>query len=97
MGYYTSYTLLVSDESHRHVLENGLGFSQEAEVLKWHEYEKDCLSFSKAHPDILFGLHGVGEEHGDEWVHWFKGGLGEHINRGKWKIPSAKDLGLPGA
>lgn len=32
-------------------------------------------SLSVTFPDVVFTLHGIGEEHGDEWNKYFLGGV----------------------
>ena len=46
----------------------------EAEECKWYEYEGDMKWLSKEFPTVLFTLKGTGEESGDLWVRYFKGG-----------------------
>jgi hypothetical protein len=46
---------------------SGNGFS-------WREHESDLRVFSLKHPNILFTLHGEGEEAGDIWNKYFLNG-----------------------
>lgn len=41
---------------------------------KWYEHEDDMKRISKEFPEVLFTLHGNGEESGDIWVKYFKNG-----------------------
>lgn len=42
--------------------------------VKWYEWEEDMLRVSALLPDLLFTLHGEGEETGDIWNAYFLGG-----------------------
>lgn len=46
---------------------SGNGFS-------WYEHERDLRAFSLKHPNILFTLHGEGNEAGDIWNKYFLNG-----------------------
>jgi len=41
---------------------------------KWYEHRQDMVDLSKKFPDVLFTLKGVGEEFGDIWFEYYKGG-----------------------
>jgi hypothetical protein len=49
---------------------------------KWYEYKDDMKKFSKLFPEVLFKLHGEGEEQGDIWDAYF-------LN-GKWQEHKAR-------
>ena len=40
----------------------------------WYEHDDDMLTLSRAFPDVLFTLEGVGEEHPDIWKTQYKNG-----------------------
>ena len=44
------------------------------DACKWYEHEEEVAQFSKIYPDVLFELHGEGEESGDIWKKYFKNG-----------------------
>lgn len=86
MGYYTKFSLSVepfymdqlipefrdSCDSARFAMQsNGIA---NGDGVKWSSHEDDLKKFSKKYPDVLFILSGVGEESGDMWRKYFKGG-----------------------
>jgi len=44
------------------------------ESIEWYDHESEMKAFSKRFPDVVFTLHGQGEESGDIWVKYFKNG-----------------------
>lgn len=44
------------------------------ESCKWYSHTQDLRLFSKTYPDVVFELHGEGEETGDIWNEYFKDG-----------------------
>lgn len=79
MGYYTNYELATSDgEVMSHIegisIESGYGNPFDDDC-KWYEHEEHMREYSKKHPSVRFTLEGEGEESGDIWVKYFKGGL----------------------
>jgi len=44
------------------------------EETKWYSHREDLISFSKNHPEAIFLLCGQGEESGDIWREYYKGG-----------------------
>lgn len=50
------------------------------ESYKWYENEDDMKELSKAFPDIVFMLHGEGEEPGDLWLSYHKNGKVQREN-----------------
>lgn len=57
-----------------------------AERCKWYEWEQDMRRLSKKVPTVLFTLDGRGEEDGDIWVAYFKGGKAQ-VEHPEIKIP----------
>lgn len=41
---------------------------------KWYDHNEDMLLLSTRFPNILFSLHGYGEDSGDIWLNYFKAG-----------------------
>ncbi len=83
MGYYTKHTLRVDGDTNliaELVAENeGASWAFDAngnteDACKWYSHRKDMRDFSFRHPDVLFTLNGEGEESGDIWVEYYKGG-----------------------
>lgn len=87
MGYYTSYELKVleGDLTIQEILEQvgsefeGLNYAidEDGDCLsecKWYEHEAEMKSLSEKFPDIVFSLHGEGEESEDVWYKYFKNG-----------------------
>lgn len=54
---------------------------------KWYEHVLDMTKVSQFWPRVLFTLHGIGEEDGDEWVHHFKMGFNYFEKREAWTPP----------
>lgn len=48
------------------------------DTVTWYDYEEDMLDISKQFPDVLFCLHGEGEESGDIWDHYFLNGKAQY-------------------
>ena len=94
MGYYTQYTLKV--EGNNPTLEEVakiidgewmLSYLMGRDTTKWYEYRNDMLQISALYPNVLFTLHGVGEEEGDEWVEYYKNGKHQREVREEWSPP----------
>lgn len=45
---------------------------------KWYDHDEDMKKISADFPDILFKLEGEGEESGDIWKTYYKGGKAQH-------------------
>jgi len=41
---------------------------------KWYSHDQDMLKLSKKFPEARFLLEGEGEEQGDVWKHYYRGG-----------------------
>lgn len=87
MGYYTEYELTLLDrrqwtaeleeallQKDRTIYGNLMQFVDGCHKCKWYEHEKDIIKISKEFPDVVFKLKGEGEEPGDLWIKYFKGG-----------------------
>lgn len=90
MGYYTQYTLNYtpfSEETQARFKEVYFGEDKVCSIryavdengetldsVKWYEWEEHMLRISAMLPDLLFTLHGQGEEPGDIWNAYFLGG-----------------------
>jgi hypothetical protein len=45
-----------------------------ADSLKWYDHDDDCAEMSTQFPNVVFKLHGEGEETGDLWDAYYKDG-----------------------
>lgn len=89
MGYYTNYSLkyepfnpdtearfkkvyLAQTEYGIRSAVDENGYTRDS--LKWYEWPNDMKRVSELLPDLLFTLHGEGEETGDMWNAYFLGG-----------------------
>lgn len=94
MGYYTAYKLEepsvgrelgweIAEQMERYDTNYGK-LSQfiggYGESIKWYDHEIDMKAFSKRFPDVVFTLHGEGEESGDLWVKYFKDGKMQRVD-----------------
>ena len=50
------------------------------DALKWYDYEDHMIEISKKYPDIVFVLHGEGEEHDDIWNEYYCNGECERVD-----------------
>lgn len=88
MGYYTDFTLSMSEKTKSvekaatkagmqcvlgYILEDR-DITGDTTQMKWYDYNEDMLEFSKKFPKTLFILDGVGEEHIDMWRCYYKNG-----------------------
>ena len=96
MGYYTKYDLELkydgNDITKKDIMtvlsqinpyfsedeDFDLAFDDE---MKWYNYEQNMIELSKCFPEVLFILHGEGEEREDNWYEYFKAGK-QQICRG---------------
>jgi hypothetical protein len=65
----------------------------DGERIKWYEHEDDMKKLSGEMRGVLFILNGVGEEHGDEWVKYFKNGKMQVHKRPEWVKPACDTKG----
>jgi hypothetical protein len=52
----------------------------DADSCKWYEHDEDMKRLSNRFPTVLFTLEGKGEESGDIWIKYFKGGKSQRVN-----------------
>ena len=57
----------------------GDGWVWPSETCKWYYYEDDMKELSEQFPDVVFVLHGEGEEHDDMWKHRFYNGTSDFV------------------
>jgi hypothetical protein len=87
MGYYTRFELsVVEDDSGITLCDHKLAISEVAgyddcfdDEIKWYGYKEDMQKYSKAYPNTIFLLDGIGEENGDVWKSFFKNGERNYI------------------
>lgn len=79
MGYCTYYTLTYTDEPQEAIedakatLDRGYDPFENGEI-RWYEHEAEMRELSKQFPEVLFELHGEGEQNDDMWYKYFKNG-----------------------
>lgn len=99
MGYLTNYSLTLhnaTEDQEAKVLnllnaKEIIGYAltddfNAYDSVKWYDHKKDMIEISIAVPDVLFELHGEGEETGDIWDHYFKNGKAQ-LCKAKIVIP----------
>lgn len=86
MGYYTNYSLYVeSDNIAPDLFEQikyevqkmnvlGWGWGRWSTYDKWYDYNQDMLLLSKKFPEVLFYLHGEGDNEEDLWDAYYQNG-----------------------
>lgn len=85
MGYYTRYDLKI--DGTREEIDRVSEYLYRTEISgykllklssyepsKWYNHMEDMLDLSKEFPNVLFTLSGDGEDSGDFWKKYFKGG-----------------------
>lgn len=50
------------------------------DAVTWYDHDDDMCKVSEAYPDILFELNGSGENSGDIWKTYYKGGKMQHTD-----------------
>jgi len=58
---------------------NEFSYMSGGESSKWYSWEQDMRKVSAAHPEVLFGMSGEGEDSGDQWKAYFLGGKCQRI------------------
>lgn len=88
MGYYTRYKVTSLSEGINNeqveelvlaVVEAKYGNPFEDEC-KWYDHDVHMKEVSRQSPDIIFKLHGEGEESGDVWYKYYKNGKVQKCN-----------------
>ena len=85
MGYYTQYKIHTKHSKGPEYLKDfepyGYSFLEESKdeyviqfEAKWYEWKDEMLEISDKFPKLLFTVDGDGEESGDNWRAFFKGG-----------------------
>lgn len=54
--------------------------------MKWYDHDTECAIMSQSFPNVVFKLHGDGEESGDMWDAYYKNGKCQ-ICRAKFVYP----------
>lgn len=60
--------------------ENPFEYIEEEGSCKWYDYAVDMRALSLKYPEMIFHIHGEGEENGDLWDHYFHNGKDERCN-----------------
>ena len=50
------------------------------DVLKWYHHKEHMIEISKKYPDIIFVLHGEGEDNDDMWNEYYCAGEFERVD-----------------
>jgi len=89
MGYRTDFSLSVDiDWTERDELVSALdevtGYNWDTDLelydRKWYEHDEHMRKVSAMFPDTFFELEGKGEEQGDHWIEYYKGGKMQRAN-----------------
>ena len=51
-----------------------------SDSLKWYDHEDHMIEISRRYPDVIFVLHGEGEEHDDIWNEYYSNGESERVD-----------------
>jgi len=81
MGYYTDHDISNNSDEIQEAIEeiSGYTFYDGLNNCKWYNCEEDCKKVSKAFPDQLVTVSGIGEEKDDLWVSYFKNGKHQRV------------------
>lgn len=88
MGYYTRFNLEIqtidqpNDVCHNDIWlwiknqneKSDMFYGLNGDGVKWYDHEDAMRKLSTKYPEFLFSLSGEGEETGDIWRKYFKGG-----------------------
>ena len=102
MGNYTQFFLEVSDNGPSlddvagklaetcgyPDINRWLQFITAEDDAKWYDHTLDMRNISKHWPDVLFALHGIGEENGDMWVEYHWNGKVQTETQPEWEPPA---------
>ena len=55
--------------------------------IKWYEHDSHMKELSEYFESTMFSLQGDGEEQGDEWIKYYKGGQSYEVRRPEWTPP----------
>lgn len=95
MGYYTRYKITATTEREQEVRDriavvSGYGDTYDLafdDDRKWYDHIEHCVAVSLEFPDVTIRVQGSGEEHGDEWVRFYRNGKTQRFTRGEWTPP----------
>lgn len=104
MGYYTNFELEIienpeatDEEFVLFSVQKQSEYNWDGSTLseaKWYDHDSDMLTVSKKFPQVVFKLHGEGEENGDEWVSYYKNGKSVTHSRSEWTPPEYHESDL---
>ena len=87
MGYYTDFTLRVSEgdiDAIARDLSEISTYEWDGDLMlyeaKWYGHHQDMITLSEKHPNTLFCLEGTGEESGDMWKTYYRNGKSQTCN-----------------
>ncbi len=103
MGYRTVFRITTEPEESRNAVVSRLGRVSDYYVeedgcavadmfcdeIKWYDHEEDCLAVSQEFPNVTIRVHGTGEEHGDQWVRFYRNGKVQRHAQGAWCPPTS--------
>lgn len=102
MGYNTRYELTLINPPEPAVglklaitqalLDLSKGFASFEEAVTWYTWEDDGKAVSAQYPDVLFAIDGNGEQPGDQWRCFFRGGKSEIHKMPQWVPPEVPTL-----
>lgn len=81
MGYRTYHSLTVYDKNmesvdsekfEQELVDEDIGFFEDE--IKWYDHREEMCEYSKRYPDLIFCLHGEGEQSEDLWDEYYVNG-----------------------